>query len=82
MSERTVVAIGGGGFGRVPYDSRLDDYLLSLVTTHGHPDVSTFGRNVRGGMGKRSVLIVKYLKKVNDGITCDVKLTCASGDAK
>ena len=31
MPERTIVAIGGGGFGREPYDSRLDDYLLSLV---------------------------------------------------
>ena len=31
MRERTIVAIGGGGFGRDPYDSRLDDYLLSLV---------------------------------------------------
>ena len=27
----SVVAIGGGGFGRDPYDPRLDDYLLSLV---------------------------------------------------
>jgi peptidase E len=31
MSNRTIVAIGGGGFGRDPYDPRLDDYLLSLV---------------------------------------------------
>ena len=31
MTERTIVAIGGGGFGRDPYDPRLDDYLLTLV---------------------------------------------------
>lgn len=31
MPEKTIVAIGGGGFGREPYDPRLDDYLLSLV---------------------------------------------------
>jgi len=31
MRHRTIVAIGGGGFGREPYDSRLDEYLLSLV---------------------------------------------------
>jgi len=31
MAEQTIVAIGGGGFGGEPYDSRLDDYLLSQV---------------------------------------------------
>ena len=31
MPEQTIVAIGGGGFGRDPYDARLDDYLLSLI---------------------------------------------------
>ncbi len=31
MRQRTIVAVGGGGFGRVPYDPRLDDYLLSHV---------------------------------------------------
>jgi dipeptidase E len=31
MRPRTIVAIGGGGLGREPYDARLDDYLLSLV---------------------------------------------------
>ncbi len=34
MPERTIVAIGGGGFGREPYDPRLDDYLLSLVDSN------------------------------------------------
>ena len=34
MPDRTIVAIGGGGFGRDPYDPRLDDYLLSLVDSN------------------------------------------------
>lgn len=31
MPNPTIVAIGGGGLGRDPYDPRLDDYLLSLT---------------------------------------------------
>jgi len=39
MPERTIVAIGGGGFGRDPYDPRLDNYLLSLVDSD-HPKIA------------------------------------------
>ena len=43
MTERHIVAMGGGGFSMEPRNPKLDDFVLSLARRKRHPRVCFVG---------------------------------------